>query len=74
MSGVSLTDELYLLAETFDYDLEDLLDFQLNAVEAAFLPLEEREALGDLIVEAWGDVIAGETDAPVLTALPDDEE
>ena len=43
-------------------------------MEAAFLPLEEREALGDLIVEAWGDVIAGETDAPMLTALPDDEE
>lgn len=76
MSGVSLTDELYLLAETFDYDLEDLLDFQLNAVEASFLPLEEREALAELIVESWGDVIAGEdseSSVPRLAALPDED-
>ncbi|WP_413542985.1 adenosine deaminase [Citricoccus nitrophenolicus] len=76
MSGVSLTDELYLLAEVFNYSLEELLDFQLNAAEAAFLPLEEREALAELLVESWGDAISGDADGegPVrLEAIDDDE-
>ena len=49
MSGVTLTDEYELLVETFDYDLDDLLEITLNAAEAAFLPLEEREALVEYI-------------------------
>lgn len=53
MSGVSLTDEFELLVEAFDYDLDDLRVLTLNAAEAAFLPLEEREALADYIVEAY---------------------
>lgn len=53
MSGVSLTDEFELLVEAFEYDLDDLLALTLNAAEAAFLPLEEREALADLITEAY---------------------
>ncbi|VXB02653.1 adenosine deaminase [Citricoccus sp. K5] len=76
MSGVSLTDELYLIAEVFSYSLEELLDFQLNAAEAAFLPLEDREALAELLVEAWGEVISsgGTGDGPVrLEALDDDD-
>jgi adenosine deaminase len=77
MSGVSLTDELYLLAEVFNYSLEELLDFQLNAAEAAFLPLEDREALAELLVESWGEVISsgGSGDGPVrLEAIDDDAE
>ncbi|NUL44153.1 adenosine deaminase [Cellulosimicrobium funkei] len=76
MSGVSLTDELYLIAEVFSYSLEELLDFQLNAAEAAFLPLEDREALAELLVEAWGEVISsGETgDGPVRLEAIDDED
>ncbi|MGM7669476.1 adenosine deaminase [Microbacterium sp. A93] len=74
MSGVSLTDELYLLAEVFNYSLEELLDFQLNAAEAAFLPLEDREALAELLVESWGDAIAGGADGegPVRLEAIDD--
>jgi adenosine deaminase len=53
MSGVSLTDEFELLVEAFDYDLDDLRALTLNAAEAAFLPLEEREALADYIVDAY---------------------
>jgi adenosine deaminase len=49
MSGTSLSKELALLTEAFDYDLDDLLTFQLNAAESAFLPLEDREALVDRI-------------------------
>jgi adenosine deaminase len=49
MSGTSLSRELALLTEAFDYDLDDLLTFQLNAAEASFLPVEDREALADRI-------------------------
>ncbi|QDY88978.1 adenosine deaminase [Arthrobacter sp. UKPF54-2] len=56
MSGVSLTDEFELLVETFDYDLDDLLELTLNAAEAAFLPLEEKEALVEYINEAYADL------------------
>ena len=41
--------ELALLTEAFDYDLDDLLAFQLNAAEAAFLALEDREALAETL-------------------------
>jgi adenosine deaminase len=53
MSGVTLSDEYELLVETFDYDLDDLLEMTLNAAEAAFLPLEEREALVEYITEGF---------------------
>jgi len=53
MSATSLSRELYLLAETFGYDLTDLAVFQLNAAAASFLPLEDREALADAIVTAF---------------------
>ena len=73
VSDVSLTDELYLLAETFGYTLSQLLDLQLNAAEAAFLPVEEREELAELLVAAWNPVIAGSGDAPRLAELPADD-
>ncbi len=53
MSGVTLTDEFELLVDVFDYDLDDLLALSLNAAEAAFLPLEDREALADHLIEAY---------------------
>ncbi|MEE2521588.1 adenosine deaminase [Pseudarthrobacter sp. J75] len=56
MSGVTLTDEFELLVETFDYDLDDLLELTLNAAEAAFLPLEEKEALVEYINDAYGNL------------------
>ncbi len=54
MSRTSLTRELALLAETFDYRLEDIEAFQLNAAAAAFLSVEEREELIELIGEGFG--------------------
>jgi adenosine deaminase len=56
MSGVTLTDEFELLVETFDYDLDDLLELTLNAAEASFLPLEEREALVEYINDAYANL------------------
>jgi adenosine deaminase len=53
MSGVTLTGEFELLVETFGYDLGDLLELTLNAVDAAFLPLEDREALAEHISQAF---------------------
>lgn len=53
MSGVSLTGEFELLVETFDFDLEDIRALTLNAARAAFLPLEEREALVDYINDGF---------------------
>jgi len=54
MSRTSLTRELALLAETFEYDLTDLEAFQLNAAAGTFLPVEEREELIDVIVAGYG--------------------
>ncbi|TKV28396.1 adenosine deaminase [Arthrobacter sp. NamB2] len=53
MSGVTLTGEFELLVDTFGYDLADLLDLTLNAVDAAFLPLEDREALAEHIASSF---------------------
>jgi adenosine deaminase len=53
MSRTSLTRELALLVETFDYDLDDLETFQLTAASGAFLPVEEREELIDLIATGF---------------------
>lgn len=53
MSGTTLTRELGLLVDAFDYDLDDLEAFQFNAASAAFLPVEEREELVELIAEGF---------------------
>ena len=45
--------ELVRLAETFDYDLDDFEVFQLNAISAAFLPLDDRDELTDVIVSGF---------------------
>ncbi|GAA4265420.1 adenosine deaminase [Frondihabitans peucedani] len=53
MSATSLSRELALLAQAFDYDLSDLETFQLNAAAASFLPLEDREDLADRIIAGF---------------------
>jgi len=58
MSATTLTQELSLLADAFDYDLADLETFQLNAANAAFLPVEDREELADLITEGFDEADA----------------
>lgn len=56
MSGVTLTGEFELLTETFSYDLDDILELTMNAVDAAFLPLEERDALAAYVTEGFNQV------------------
>ena len=52
-SRTSLTRELALLAETFEYSLDDLEAFQLNAAAAAFLSLEDREEHIEIIADGF---------------------
>ena len=53
MSSTTLTKELSLLCHTFGYDLGDLMNFQLNAAQAAFMSLEDKEVLLDRLVGAY---------------------
>lgn len=53
MSGTNLSRELWLLADAFGYDLDDVEQFQLNAAAAAFCPLDERDALSATIRSAF---------------------
>ncbi|GAA3943215.1 adenosine deaminase [Microbacterium soli] len=53
VSGTTLTRELGLLVDAFDYDLDDLEEFQFNAASAAFLPVEEREELVEMIADGF---------------------
>ena len=53
MSNTSITKELYLLAETFGYGLEDFEIFQLNAAASTFLSLEDREELSETIIAGF---------------------
>ncbi|MET0734647.1 MAG: adenosine deaminase [Microbacterium sp.] len=53
MSRTSLTRELALLVETFEYGLDDLESFQLNAAAGAFQAVEEREELIEVISEGF---------------------
>jgi adenosine deaminase len=55
MSHTTLSRELFVLAQTFGYDLNDLELFQLNAAAGAFLPLEDREELADRISAGFAD-------------------
>jgi adenosine deaminase len=47
MSGTSMTREMVLLAEAFDYGMDDLRWFTINAMKSAFLPFDERLAIID---------------------------
>lgn len=53
MSGTSVTNELELLVENFEFDLDDLEKLQLNAAEASFQTLDAREELMELIQEGF---------------------
>ena len=53
MSGTSLSREIANLAEVFGYDLNDVLEWQLNAITAAFLPSDERDELSEFMLAAY---------------------
>jgi adenosine deaminase len=45
MSGTSMSRELQLLVDAFDYELADLRWFTINAMKSAFLPFDQRLAI-----------------------------
>jgi len=53
MSGTSMSRELTLLAEAFDYGLADFRWFAINAMKSAFLPFDERLAIIDRTIKPW---------------------
>jgi adenosine deaminase len=42
MSGTSMTNEMAALVDAFDYDLDDLQWFTVNAMKSAFLRFDQR--------------------------------
>lgn len=55
-SGTTLTRELGLLVETFEWDLDDLEQVMQNAAASAFCTFEEREQLADEIADGFDDL------------------
>ena len=53
MSNTSITNELELLVDEFDYDLDDLQQFQLNAAEATFQAADDRDELVEQILHGF---------------------
>ncbi len=53
MSHTTLSKELALLAETFHYDTDDLMAFQINAAHAAFVSRDEKDDIIDAIIEGF---------------------
>ena len=53
MSGTSMSRELALLADAFDYTLADFRWFAINAMKSAFLPFDERLAIIDTVIKPW---------------------
>jgi adenosine deaminase len=53
MSGTSLSREIANLGEVFGYTLDDVLQWQLNAADATFLPVEDRDELTRFLLSAY---------------------
>jgi adenosine deaminase len=59
MSRTSMTDEMWGLVEAFDYSLDDLRWFTINAMKSAFLPFDERLAIIDEVVKPGYAALSG---------------
>ena len=51
MSGTSMSREMSLLVDAFDYGLDDLRWFTVNAMKSAFLPFDERLTLINEVIK-----------------------
>ncbi|WP_282695794.1 adenosine deaminase [Streptomyces sp. CC208A] len=57
MSGTSMSREFELLVDTFDYTLDDLQWFTVNAMKSAFIPFDERLAMiNDVIKPGYAEL------------------
>lgn len=60
MSQTSMTREFSSLVDAFDYSLEDLRWFTINAMKSAFLPFAERLAIIEEVIKpGYSELIAG---------------
>ena len=60
MSDTTMTKEMTALVEAFDYTLDDLRWFTINAMKSAFLPFDERLAIIDEVVKPGYAALAAE--------------
>ncbi|MFF4173133.1 adenosine deaminase [Streptomyces sp. NPDC001744] len=51
MSGTSMSREFELLTEAFDYTLDDMQWFSVNAMKSAFIPFDERLAMINEVIK-----------------------
>ena len=59
MSGTSMTEEFVHLVDTFDYTLDDVQWFTVNAMKSAFIPFDERLAMiNDVIKPGYAELKA----------------
>ncbi|MFD4372302.1 adenosine deaminase [Streptomyces sp. NPDC058486] len=57
MSGTSMSREFELLVDTFDYTLDDIQWFTVNAMKSAFIPFDERLAMiNDVIKPGYAEL------------------
>ncbi|MFV2119175.1 adenosine deaminase [Streptomyces sp. Act-28] len=57
MSGTSMSREFQLLSEAFDYTLDDMQWFTVNAMKSAFIPFDERLAMiNDVIKPGYAEL------------------
>ena len=59
MSGTTMSQEMELLTQAFDYDLDDLRWFTINAMKSAFHPFDERLALIEDVIKPGYAALAG---------------
>jgi adenosine deaminase len=60
MSGTSMSRELGLLVDAFGWDLADLELVALNAIDAAFVAQDVRDAIADQIINGYADLSSEE--------------
>ena len=73
VSGTTMTKEMSLLVEHFDFGYEDLLRITLNAINAAFAPLPIREQLiRQVIMPAYAEFIDPDQEPNPAAAAADD--
>lgn len=53
VSNVDLSKEYELLTENFDFNKNDLLEFNINAIDAAFISFDEKEILKRIIINEY---------------------
>ncbi|HCU48818.1 MAG TPA: adenosine deaminase, partial [Micromonosporaceae bacterium] len=51
MSGTSMSREMFLLSEAFDWGWSELQWFTINAMKSAFIPFDERLAIINEIIK-----------------------